>query len=859
MTRSEARGDREGTRGTPLLPDLPIREVLTELGAALNDRGVTVLVAPPGAGKTTVVPLSLLSAPWLEERKILVLEPRRLATRAAARRMADLLGEADVGGTVGYRIRLETRVSARTRIEVVTEGILTRMLQSDPALESVGAVLFDEFHERSLHADLGLALTLQSRSLLRDDLRILVMSATLDADPVAKLLGGDGAPAPIVRSEGRVHPVDTRFRGRPVDGWIEPAVAATVLQALNEESGDVLVFLPGAGEIRRTAGRLEGEIPSDVALRPLFGALSPADQDRAIRPSPRGQRKVVLATSIAETSLTIEGVRVVVDSGQMRIPRFDPGTGMTRLDTVRVTRDAADQRRGRAGRTEPGVCYRLWTPGEDRGLVPARSPEIVDAELAPLALELARWGADPADLTWLDAPPVAAFAQARELLYELDALNGQGVITQHGREMARIGAHPRLAHLLLRGREEGLGGLAADLAALLNARDIFQADGGAPGPDLRHRLEALAQARRGGRPSGPPGGRVHRGGLRQVLREADHWRRSDDPQGTADLNHTGRLLAMAYPDRVGRRRDGARGRFLLRNGRGVRFREVQGLGDAEWIVAAELDGRGREGRIFRAAPLEQTEVEDAFAHQIQEEEEVAWDPEAGRIVAVRRRRLGAIILSEAPLANPAPEEVTRAVVEGVRQMGLASLPWSKETEQLRQRIAFLHRLDPDRWPDTGEAALMASLEGWLGPFLTGLRSRDDLRRVDLAQALLTLVGWDRSRRLDALAPTHLGVPSGSSIRLDYTDPRAPVLAVRLQEVFGLLETPRIADGQVPLTLHLLSPARRPVQVTQDLASFWKDAYFDVRKDMRGRYPKHYWPEDPLEAEATHRTRPRRGN
>jgi ATP-dependent helicase HrpB len=772
--------------------------------------------------------------------------------------MADLLGESGPGGTVGYRIRLETRVSARTRIEVVTEGILTRMLQTDPGLEGVGAVLFDEFHERSLHADLGLALSLQSRALLRDDLRLLVMSATLDAEPVAGLLGDLGGPAPVVRSEGRMHPVETRFRERPVDGWVEPAVAATVRQALDEETGDVLVFLPGAGEIRRTAERLEGDLPGDTSLHPLYGALSPAAQDRAIRPSPPGQRKVVLATSIAETSLTIEGVRVVVDSGQMRIPRFDPGTGMTRLDTVRVTRDAADQRRGRAGRTGPGVCYRLWTRGEDQGLVPARSPEMVDADLAPLALELARWGAEPDDLAWLDPPPAAAFAQARELLYELDALDREGGITRHGREMAGVGAHPRLAHLLLRGRKEGLGGLASDLAALLNARDIFQTEGRAPDADLRLRVEALRQARAEKRPSGPSGGRVHGGGLKGVLREADHWRRRDDTDAPEELDRTGRLLALAYPDRVGRRRDGARGRFLLRNGRGVSFREVQRLGDAEWIVAAELDGRGREGRIFRAAPLEQADVEEAFAHQIREEEEVAWAPEAGRVVAARRRHLGALTLSEGPLPSPAPNAVAAALVEGIREMGLASLPWSKETGQLRQRIAFLHHLDPDRWPDTGEVALLDSLAEWLGPFLAGLRSRDDLRRVELAQALLTLVGWDRTKELDDLAPTHCEVPSGSRVRLDYSDPQAPVLAVRLQEVFGLTETPRVAGGAVPLTLHLLSPAQRPVQVTRDLASFWKDAYFDVRKDMRGRYPKHYWPEDPLEAQATRRTRSRRG-
>jgi ATP-dependent helicase HrpB len=777
--------------------------------------------------------------------------------------MAHLLGEPEVGGTVGYRVRLDTRVSARTRVEVVTEGILTRMLQSDPALEGVGAVLFDEFHERSLHADLGLALTLQSRALLREDLRVLVMSATLDAGPVARLLGGEGPSAPVVESLGRMYPVETRFRERPVDGWIEPAVADTVLRAMEEETGDVLVFLPGAGEIRRTAERLEERLPAGAALHPLFGALPPAEQDQAIRPSPPGRRKVVLATSIAETSLTIDGVRIVVDSGQMRIPRFDPGTGMTRLETVRITRDAADQRRGRAGRTEPGVCYRLWTEGEDRGLVPARSPEIGDADLAPLALELAVWGADADELAWLTPPPAAALAQARELLYELEALDADGAVTGHGRRMAGVGAHPRLAHLLVRGRAEGLGALAADLAALLNARDIFQGEGRAPDADLTARVEAVRRARAGGRGTrGGSGGagpawHLHTSGLRQVLREADHWRRPEDRDAPEDVAHTGRLLALAYPDRVGRRRDGERGRFLLRNGRGAAFREVQTLGDAEWIVAAELDGRGREARIFRAAALDQADVEELFAGQIVEREAVQWDGAAGRVVASRRRELGALVLSGARLSDPAPEAVTAALVEGIREVGItAALPWTTETTQLRERIAFLHRLDPERWPDAGEDALTTTLEGWLAPFLTGMRSLADLRRAPLGQALLAAVGWDRTAALDELAPTHLEVPSGSRIRLDYADPEAPVLAVRLQEVFGLTDTPRVGGGTVPLTLHLLSPARRPVQVTRDLASFWRDAYFEVRKDMRGRYPKHYWPENPLEAEATRRAKPR---
>ncbi|MEJ2539526.1 MAG: ATP-dependent helicase HrpB, partial [Gemmatimonadota bacterium] len=797
------------------LPDLPVRAVLPELEEALAEARCAVLTAPPGAGKTTLAPLALLSAAWLQGRKVLVLEPRRLATRAAAYRMAELVGEPGAGGTVGYRVRFDTRVSARTRVEVVTEGVLTRMLQADPALSDVGAVLFDEFHERSLHADLGLALTLQSRALLRDDLRVLVMSATLDADPVARLLGGDGEPAPVVESRGRMYPVETRYRDRPVDGWIEPPVADTVLRALDEAPGDVLVFLPGAGEIRRTAERLEeAGLPAGISLHPLFGALTREEQDRAIRPSPPGRRKVVLATSIAETSLTIEGVRVVVDAGLMRVPRFDPGTGMTRLETVRVTRDAADQRRGRAGRLESGVCYRLWTEGEDQGLVPARRPEILEADLAPLALELAAWGARPEELQWLDPPPEAAFAQARELLRELEALDEHGAITDHGRALAGVGAHPRLAHLLLRGRALGYGGLAADLAALLNNRDILRASGRAADADLRLRVEALQGARkRGGRPGsvGIRGHDIHRGGLRQVLREADHWRRHGDGDGGAHgpgyTAVTGLLLSLAYPDRVGQRRPGERGRFLLRNGRGAAFREVQTLGDADWIVAAELDGRGREGRIFRAAPVTLEEIEAVFAVQIREADAVEWDPEAGRVRAFRRRRLGALVLSEAPLSDPPAEALADALVEGIREVGLGALPWSRETRQLRDRIGFLHHLEPEDWPDTSDQALTDGLETWLGPFLGGMRSLDDLRRLDLAQPLLTAVGWDRRDELDRMAPTHQEVPSGSRIRLDYSNPEAPVLAVRLQELFGLTETPRVGDGRVPLTLHLLSPAR----------------------------------------------------
>jgi ATP-dependent helicase HrpB len=832
---------------------LPVLAVLDGVTRALGASGGAVLVAPPGAGKTTVVPLALVGEAWLGGGRVVVLEPRRLAARAAAARMARLVGEAGPGGTVGYRIRGETRVGPATRVEVVTEGVLTRMLQSDPSLAGVGAVVFDEFHERSVHADLGLALALEAKALFREDLRILVMSATLDASPVAALLGG----VPVVGSEGRLHPVETRWRRHPVDGPVEGAVAATVARALAEDAGDILVFLPGVAEIRRTAARLAAaELPAGVRVFPLYGDLSREDQEAAILPAPARVRKVVLATSIAETSLTIEGVRVVVDAGLMRVPRFDPGTGMTRLVTLRVTRDAADQRRGRAGRTAPGVCYRLWTRAEEGGLVPHRRPEILEADMAPLALDLAVWGATPGELRWLDPPPAAAFAQALELLGELEAVDGEGRATAHGRALARTGLHPRLGHLRVRGEALGLGDLACDLAALLAERDVLRGEGGVPDADLRLRLEVLR-----GRPgTGAGGGWVDRGALGAVRREADRLRggRGRGAAGPDDLAKAGLLAALAYPDRVGQRRPGERGRFLLRNGRGARFHEPQSLEGAEWIVAVEVEGRGAEARIFRAVPVEGDAVEHLFGSQVRVEDEVFWDGRAGRVVARRRRTLGALTLSAAPLADADPGAVAAALLDGVGEAGVEALPWTTDTHQLRDRLRFLHRLEPERWPDTSPEALAESLATWLLPFVAGLRRLEELRRVDLGQALLARVEPGSWRRLDELAPSHLEVPSGSRLRLDYSDPAAPALDVRLQEVFGWVDTPRIGGGRVPLTLRLLSPARRPVQVTRDLASFWRDAYFEVRKDLRGRYPKHAWPDDPLRAEPTRRARPRRG-
>jgi ATP-dependent helicase HrpB len=829
---------------------LPVEEALPALRRSLVDGTSAVLVAPPGAGKTTLVPLALLDEPWLGGRKIVLLEPRRLAARAAALRMAELLGEPDAGGTVGYRMRLETRVGRGTRIEVVTEGILTRMLRADPALDGVGLVVFDEFHERSLQADAGLALTLHARRLLRADLRVLVMSATLDAEPVARLLGV----ATVVRAEGRTHPVETRWRDRAVDGRIEPVVADTVRTALREHEGDVLAFLPGAAEIRRTGEALEGTLPPDTAVYELFGLLPREVQDRALHPSPPGRRKVVLASAIAESSLTIEGVRVVVDGGLMRVPRFDPGTGMTRLETLRVTRDAADQRRGRAGRTAPGVCYRLWTKQEEHGMVPARAPEIREADLAPLVLDLAAFGAEPGELAWLDPPGAAPLAQAGELLRELEALESNGSLTPHGARMAELGVHPRLAHLVLRGAERGWGALACDMAALLEERDILRGAESPPEVDARLRLEALREGAR----ALPRGLTVDSAAASRVRKQAEALRRRagvtrrDSVAGPA-----GRLAAFAYPDRVGQLRVGSRGRYLLRNGRGVTMDAGDPLAGEAWLVVLDLDARGREGRVFQAAPLALADIEEALGQQAQTTEEVVWDEAAGRVQARRIRRLGSLVLGEGALRDPDPGAVARALCDGVRARGLHVLPWSRETTQLRGRLAFVRALEGERWPDTSEEGLTASLEGWLAPSLTGMRSLDDLGGLDLGEALLSTLAWNRRVELDRLAPTHLDVPSGSRIALDYADPSAPVLAVRLQEVFGLLETPTVGGGRVPLTIHLLSPARRPVQVTRDLASFWRGAYFEVRKDLRARYPKHSWPEDPLAAEPTRRTKPRK--
>ena len=832
-------------RSSPSLPRLPIDEVLAPLRAVLADRMSAVLQAPPGAGKTTRVPLALLDEPWLSTQRIVMLEPRRLAARAAARRMAGSLGDA-LGGTVGFRVRGETRIGPRTRVEVVTEGVLTRMLHADPALEGIGLVIFDEFHERSLNADLGLALALETQSVLRHELRLLVMSATLDGVAVAELLGD----APVIASEGRTFPVETRYVPRRGEQTVEGAVASTIRRALGDDGGSVLAFLPGVAEIRRTEAALASSaLAADVRVLPLFGAMSAAAQDEAILPARPGARKVVLATSIAETSLTIDGVQVVVDSGLARMPSFSPRTGMSRLETVRVSRASAEQRRGRAGRTSPGVCYRLWAAEEHAGLLERDRPEILQADLAPLALELAVAGVVDADsLRWLDQPPAPALAQARELLVQLGALDTRLRITPHGRAMASLGVHPRLAHMMLRGHDLGFGATACVLAALLDERDPMRRGDLAPDPDMRHRL-ALVE----GHERSP---NVDRETIRRVREQARTWRAAlhVSPEDTVVEAECGRALALAFPDRVAQRRAGAQERFVLRNGMGAVLAEGAALTGETYLAVAELGGQRPHARIMLAAPLTRDELDELLGDQVEREDVVEWRA-AERAVAVRRERLGAIVLREVPLRDADPLTVAEALLSTLTTEHGLALRWSEDAARVRARLAFLHR-HVEGWPDVSDDALRGSAREWLLPHLVGLRRRDAVDALDLGAMLLSRLSWRQHAELSELAPTHLEVPSGSRIPIDYTDPDTPVLAVRLQELFGLEATPSLAGGSVPITLHLLSPARRPVQVTRDLAGFWRQAYFEVRKELRGRYPKHAWPDDPLRAEPTRRVRPR---
>lgn len=861
---------------------LPIDDALPALRTALQTHTSAVLEAPPGAGKTTRVPLALLDEAWLGQRRIIMLEPRRLAARSAAHFMATTRGE-QVGDTVGYRVRGESRISKRTRIEVVTEGVLTRLLSADASLDDYGLILFDEFHERSLQADLGLALVLESQTHLRDDLRVLVMSATLDGAGVAQLLGGAQAPAPVIRSEGRAYPVDTHYRPPRANDRLEANVSRVIREAIAEHDGDVLVFLPGAGEQRRVAERLSGDeqlARSRTVVHQLHGSMPLAAQTAAIAPAPAGTRKIVLSTSVAETSLTIEGVRIVVDAGLSRLPRFDPRAGLTRLETVRVSRASADQRRGRAGRVAPGLCYRLWDQHEDHALVPRTRPEILDADLAPLALELADAGiSDPTSLRWLDVPRAGPFAQARELLAQLGALTNDtaaGRITAHGKQMVALPVQPRLAHLLLGAQKLDHTRLGAEIAALLEERDLLRGDGpynagafangGAPPSDLRLRVEAIRRGASGGDDLSLAGARVDRDGVFRVRALADDLERrlgSSSTRATTskgqahsdDVASTGALLALAFPDRVAQRRAGAEPRYMLRSGVGAALPKHDALHDAEYLAVAELDGAPPEYRIARAAPITFDEIMQDYGEQIVRDEIVEWHEATRSVRARRRAMLGALAIEDIALRDPDAELVRAALLQGIVREGVRALPWSASGSRLRQRFAFMHAHDAS-WPAVSDDALAGNIAEWLGPHIDGMRKFTDLERVDWSDALLGMLAWDRRSALDRLAPTHLEVPSGSRVQLDYSEPTAPVLAVKLQEVFGWTTTPMLFDGRVPVTLHLLSPAQRPVQVTRDLAGFWRSSYFEVRKELRGRYPRHPWPEDPLNATATKRVKPR---
>lgn len=826
---------------------LPIEDLLPEIRAALRDRQALVLQAPPGAGKTTLLPLALLDQPWLAGRSILMLEPRRLAARAAAVRMAELLGE-PVGQRIGYRVRFESKVSARTRIEVLTEGILTRRLQGDPELEGVGLVIFDEFHERSLHADLTLALCIESQRALRADLRLLIMSATLDSTALARALGD----APVITSRGRSHPVALKYLPRDPVGDIAVTVTRSVVHALGEDEGDILAFLPGGAEIRRTHALLEREPACQgVRICPLYGDLPYADQQQAIQPDPRGLRKIVLATSIAETSLTIEGIRLVVDSGWTKIPRFQPRSGLTRLERVRVSADSAEQRAGRAGRLGPGICYRLWSERTQETLRPHRTPEILEADLATLALELAYWGiSDTADLTWLDPPPAGALAQARDLLQDLEALDARARITAHGRELARLPLHPRLAHMVQRGAALGKAALACDLAALLEERDILRGEG-RDDCDLSTRVEILNAFRTHGR-RGAERYRADPKSCARIEQISRQWRSRLQIRGFQDMpaqaEVLGVLLALAFPDRVAKRRHSDRSRYRLANGRGARLPNGDSLAGRDWLAVAQVDDHGDEGQIFLAAPLELAGLERHLASRISTHSAIYWDQDAAAVVARQERRLGQLIITSQTLANPDSTDIRRAMMAGIRRMGVECLPWNPAIRQWQARLLSLRHWYPEQgWPDLADSTLMATLEDWLEPFLDGVTRSEHLQRLALGDILGNHLNWVLRKRMDELAPTHIRVPSGSNLRLHYVPGEAPVLAVKLQEMFGLPDTPRVAEGKIAVTLQLLSPAQRPIQITQDLRGFWERTYADVKKELKGRYPKHHWPDDPWTA------------
>ncbi|MET1413619.1 ATP-dependent helicase HrpB [Roseibium sp. HPY-6] len=818
------------TFGSPLPIDAVLPDLLTTLDAHKN----AVLVAAPGAGKTTRVPLALLDANWRKDGRILVLEPRRLAARAAARRMASELGERP-GETVGYRVRMESKVSAKTRIEVITEGVFTRLVLDDPELSGIAAILFDEFHERSLEGDLGLALALDVQSALREDLRLVPMSATLDAAEISKLLGN----APVLESKGRSFDVETKYLGRDTKERIEPQIFRAIRQALTEETGSLLVFLPGQGEIRRTADLLAGKVPANCRIAPLYGGLDARAQDAAIRPAEPGTRKVVLASAIAQTSLTIEGVRVVIDSGLARVPRFEPQTGLTRLETVRVSRASADQRRGRAGRTEPGVCYRLWDEAQTVALPASETPEILEADLTGLVLDLASWGtSNPASLAFASPPPAAAWKEAASLLEDLHALDANGRLTPQGKMLSKLPLHPRLAHMVIEGCERDLGSTAAQTALLLSEPGLGGRD-----TDLRVRLRNLQNDK----------SQRARDGRALALK----WlRQAGGGETRIDFESAGPLLALAYPDRVAQAR-GQTGRFRLANGRGAELDREHALSGEAFLTIADIQGKAASGRIQLCAPISRDDIEELFADAILEEDEVQLTGD-GVLKARRVTRYRAVELQSVAIKSADPKAIEKALVSEIRRRGISRLPWSKDQLRLRRRVAYVRENGAEDLADLSDDNLNDTLETWLQPYLSGLTSVAAVDAALLGNALAGLLPYDTSARLDALAPSHFTAPTGSRIPIDYGAAAGPTLSVRVQELFGLTEHPSVCDGKLPLILELLSPAQRPIQITKDLPGFWAGSWADVKADMKGRYPKHPWPDDPTEAEATRRAKPRGG-
>jgi ATP-dependent helicase HrpB len=827
------RGDRSDMQA--FCSPLPIDAVLPDLATALSTHSTAVLVAPPGAGKSTRVPLVLATEPWAQDRKLLVLTPRRLAARAAADRMARTIGEV-VGETVGYRVRFGSKTSSRTRIEVVTEGVFTRLLLDDPELKGIAAVAFDEFHERSLDADLGLALARDVQLGLRPDLKLLVMSATLDGARIATLLGE----APVITSEGRAFPVETRYVGRDPRLPIETQVANLVAKVLRSEPGSILVFLPGAAEIRRTGARLNDNISDpSIDIVPLFGALDADAQDRAIAPSEPGRRKIVLATSIAETSLTIEGVKIVVDSGLARVPRYEPDVGLTRLETVRVSRASAEQRRGRAGRLEPGLCYRLWEEPQTASLEPFNKPEILSAELSSLLLDLAQWGVtDPDQLAFLDPPPEPALAEARVLLRDLHAIDADGRITEEGTRLRQLPLAPRLARMVVDAARIGGGKLAAEIAVILTERGI-----GGNDVDLRHRLDSFRRDRSAR--------------AQDARRMAQRWKNTVESRTVESESSAGALLALAYPDRIAKNRGGGGGSFLLANGRGGIVDIASALATEPFLVVAELAGTAAQSHIVLAAPITLSEIEAIFGNEVETRGQVVFDSASLGLRGRRSRRLGAIVLAEQPLPVTPTAETARILSDSLAKLGLDHLPWTRTSKQWRNRVMFLRRAEGGEWPDLSNEALVERADEWLQPLLAGKTTIGAIHPEEIDNALAALLPFPLRHRLDAEAPTHLLVPSGSRIAIDYEAEEGPKVSVRVQELFGLDRHPTIAAGRVSLVLELLSPANRPVQITRDLPGFWRGSYAAVRSEMKGRYPRHPWPDDPLTAPATRRTKPRR--